>query len=58
VGTRRVVLLGLILLSVLSWGVMRYLSTLDARLVTISAPGVRALVSYLIGDYRGAARGC
>jgi hypothetical protein len=37
---------------------MRYLSTLDARLVTISAPGVRALVSYLIGDYRGAARGC
>lgn len=57
-GTRRVLLLGLILLSVLSWGVMRYLSTLDARFVAISAPGVRALASYLIGDYRGAARGC
>ena len=56
-GKRRGVLLGLILLSVLSWGVMRFLSTLDRRFVAISAPGVRALASYLIGDYRGAARG-
>jgi tetratricopeptide (TPR) repeat protein len=52
----RFVLLGLIVVSVVSWGVIRYLNTLDPRFVAVSAPGIKALASYLIGDYRGASR--
>lgn len=52
----RFVLLGLIGLAVVSWGVIRYLNTLDSRLVVASAPGLKGLAYYLIGDYRGASR--
>jgi hypothetical protein len=52
----RIAILALVVVALAAWGVLRYVSALDARFLAPSVQGWKGLASYLVGNYDGAAQ--